>query len=328
MAFQTSERAQSSATDAIAALLRDLIDYAGSFPPASLSMGAAVTNYDLYAGSEWNWMLGRFIVPVARLGEFETALAELPTVEGGTRFAQWRLSALLGSDPVADVERLREFNSRGGDAGGSGGAGSGGRNRSAVVQSVEVKIGSADEITRLSAAIPPEFATYFEVPLSACGECIAAVAVSGRRAKIRTGGETADKFPASESVVEFIRQCAAAHVPFKATAGLHHPLRSVRRLTYAPDSPSGMMHGFLNVFLTAAFLRAGMDPALAVQLLEERSAEAFRFDGDGVAWREHRLGWDSIAAAREGFAVSFGSCSFVEPVEDLRSLHWLENTGK
>src|ERR1035437_10299861 len=71
-------------------------------------------------------------------------------------------------------------------------------------------------------SIPAKLAVYFEVPLSGCSECIAAMASCGRRAKIRMGGETADKFPASESVIEFIRLCVAANVPFKATAGLHH----------------------------------------------------------------------------------------------------------
>ena len=122
-----------------------------------------------------------------------------------------------------------------------------------------MKVANAEEVRRLSGIIPMEIATYFEIPLSGCGECIAAVADCGRRAKIRTGGETADKFPAPESVIEFMRLCAAAKVPFKATAGLHHPLRSVHRFTYQPESPSGMMHGFLNVFLAAAFLRAGME---------------------------------------------------------------------
>ena len=145
----------------------------------------------------------------------------------------------------------------------------------------------------------------------------------GRRAKIRTGGETADKFPALENVVGFIRLCAAANVPFKATAGLHHPLRSVHRFTYQPDSPSGVMHGFVNIFLAAAFVRAGMETKLAVQLLEEQSADAFHFSADGVDWRQHRLSQREIAAARRSFAVSFGSCSFTEPIDDLKSLRLL-----
>jgi hypothetical protein len=301
--------------DAADVLLRDLIDYAGLFPPASLTMAPAVANYDAYSRLEWNWILGRFIVPVARLEEFEEALARLSAPTPGTGFAHWRLSVLLGSDPIADVARIREFNARMVNSSSS---------KSAVVEAVELKVASAEGVKRLSGIIPAEFATYFEVPLLNCGECIAAVAGCGRRAKVRTGGETADKFPAPASVIEFIRLCAAANVPFKATAGLHHPLRSVHRFTYQPDSPLGIIHGFINVFLASAFLRAGMEPKLATQLLEEQATQAFRFDLDGVGWRQHRLSRDEIAATRRSFAISFGSCSFTEPIDDLRSLHLLE----
>jgi hypothetical protein len=156
--------------------------------------------------------------------------------------------------------------------------------------------------------------------MASAEEGIPAVAACGRWAKIRTGGETADKIPSAASVVEFIHLCLSADVPFKATAGLHHPLRSVHKLTYQPESPLGMMHGFLNVFLAAAFLRAGMESALAVSLLEEQSSAVFRFDGDGVTWREHRLISKELVAARRSFALSFGSCSFTEPIDDLQSL--------
>src|SRR6266576_424446 len=313
MNLQTTRTARNSAeaVDAAVVLLRDLIDYAGLFPPASLAMATSVANYDAYLRSEWSWILGRFIVPVARLAEFEEAFAELPTPTPGTGFTNWRLSGLLGPDPVADVAFIREFNAR---------LASSSSGRRAVVESVEAKVAGPDEVKRLSGIIPAELATYFEVSLSSCGECITAIADCGRRAKIRTGGETADKFPAPENVVEFIRLCAAANVPFKATAGLHHPLRSVHRFTYQPGSPSGIMHGFVNVFLAAAFLRAGVEATLAVQLLEEQSADAFHFDPDGVSWRKHRLSQREIGSARQGFAVSFGSCSFTEPIDDLKSL--------
>jgi hypothetical protein len=314
MNLQTTQTIRNSAdaVDAAAVLLRDLIDYAGLFPPASLAMASSVVNYDSYSRSEWSWILGRLVIPVTRLAEFEEAFAGLPAPTPGTGFTTWRLSVLLGSDPVADVARIREFNAR---------TTSSSSGRRAVVESVEVKVAGPAEVKRLSGIVPAELATYFEIPLSSCAECIATVAGCGRGAKIRMGGETADKFPAPENVVEFIRLCAAANVPFKATAGLHHPLRSVHRFTYQPDSPSGIMHGFVNVFLAAAFLRAGMETELAVQLLDEQSADAFHFDLDGVGWRRHRLSQLEIAAARGSFAVSFGSCSFTEPIDDLRVLY-------
>lgn len=307
-------RSNANVPAATTILLGELIDYAGLFPPASLSMARAVANYDEYSQSGLNWILGRFVVPVARLGEFEEALVGLPTPLTRQGSAKWRLSVLLGADVNSNVARIREFNARMAGAG---------FKRSAIADSVEVKASRAEEIAQLSSIIPSELAVYFELPLSRAAECIAAVAARGRRAKIRTGGEAANKFPTQAAVVEFIRLCVSANVSFKATAGLHHPLRSVHKLTYQPESASAMMHGFLNVFLAAAFLRNGMEPALAVQLLEEQSPAAFRFDADGVTWREHRLASDEIAAAREGFALSFGSCSFAEPIDDLRALHLL-----
>src|ERR1700694_3481917 len=197
MNLQTAQTVRNSANplDTVGALLCDLIDYAGLFPPASLAMAPSVANYDLYLRSEWSWILGRFIVPVTRLSEFEEAFVGLPAPAPGIRFTNWRMSVLLGSDPVSDVARIREFNAR---------MASSSSGRRAGVESVEVKVASPEEVKRLSGIIPTELATYFEFPLSSCAECIAAVAGCGRRAKIRTGGETADKFPAPESVVAFI----------------------------------------------------------------------------------------------------------------------------
>jgi hypothetical protein len=311
--LQTLRPAQDSATteNASAVLLRDLIDYAGLFPPASLAMGRSVANYQSYSQSEWSWILGRFIVPAARLGEFEAAFTTLADQAPEASFARWRLSALLGTEVIADVARIHDFNAR---------MANGVSGKSAVVQSVELKVANVDEIKRLSEIIPRELDTYFELPWSSNSACITAIADCGRRAKMRTGGETADKFPAAESVIEFIRRCAAANVPFKATAGLHHPLRAVHRLTYQPDSPSAMMHGFINVFLVAAFLRTGMSANLAMQLLEEQSPEAFQFHSEAIEWRQYKLTRDEITATRREFAVSFGSCSFMEPVDDLKSL--------
>jgi hypothetical protein len=219
---------------------------------------------------------------------------------------------LLGADPAADVVRIREFNARTPNSEDG---------RREFVESVEVKAESPLVVERIVRILPPGLTAYFEIPLAGREhECIAAVTNCGCRAKIRTGGETADKFPEAAHVIEFVRQCALAGVPFKATAGLHHPIRSVHPLTYQPDSPSALMHGFLNLFLAAAFVKGGMETHAAVQLLEEKSASAIQFDSEGVEWRGHRLGWREVAAARQDFSISFGSCSFSEPIDDLRSL--------
>ena len=108
-------------------------------------------------------------------------------------------------------------------------------------------------------------------------------------------------------------------MPFKATAGLHHPVRCMRPLTYAADAPRGTMHGFLNVFVAAALCWSGSQAPLTEVLLEE-DPRAFAFTADSVTWRQHALATAQVAAARADFAIAFGSCSFGEPTAELREM--------
>lgn len=154
---------------------------------------------------------------------------------------------------------------------------------------------------------------YCEVPL---GE-LDAVKAAGCFAKVRTGGVTATAIPSVADVADFIRSCADRRLAFKATAGLHHPVRAEQALTYEANAPRAVMHGFLNVFLAAAFAWHGdrdLEPILA-----ETEPGAFRFD-DRARWRDRSLAADQVRDARLHFAHSFGSCSFDEPVRDLESL--------
>ena len=121
---------------------------------------------------------------------------------------------------------------------------------------------------------------------------------------------------------EIVAACAAHGVAGKCTAGLHHPLRGEHALTYEPGCARGTMYGFVNVFLAAALLRAGHAPAGVRPLLEERDPAAFAFDDAGASWRGMRVDVGTIADARAHGAVSFGSCSFDEPVRDLQTLGW------
>ena len=129
-----------------------------------------------------------------------------------------------------------------------------------------------------------------------------------------------EAIPDPAALARFLVACARAGVPFKATAGLHHPVRAEQPLTYGKDAPSAMMHGFLNVFAAAALARAGAAAADVESVLREQTPHAFRFEPDGLRWREHLLPTGTLAESRRSFASSFGSCSFAEPVADLRAL--------
>lgn len=165
--------------------------------------------------------------------------------------------------------------------------------------------------------VPSHVTAYFEITEPSQ---IPAIAAAGVRAKIRTGGITPEAFPSATFIAEFIVTCARYKVPFKATAGLHHPLRCYRPLTYSAGGPSGWMFGFLNVFLAAALARRSVAPEVLVLLLHEESPAAFQFTGDRITWAGHILTTREIADTRRELAISFGSCSFEEPVADLKAL--------
>ncbi len=287
-------------TGSLRALLTGLIDYAGLFPPASVPMVEAVRNYAEYRRGEHAWMLGRFIVPVGRLAEFGEAGAELGQV------AQWPLSVLASS--AEDLQRLRELNANSGTL---------------AIDAVELKTASAAEIRAARASVGPSVALYFETPLADMPDLLPTMAEAEAYAKLRTGGITSEQIPNTTDVFDFLQSTIATGVPFKATAGLHHLLRSEQPLTYDAGVPRVTVHGFVNLFVAATVLynRINDDDALAI--LNETDPAAFVFEDDEMRWRDRvTLATERIAEARR-IALSFGSCSFVEPVADLRELGWL-----
>lgn len=293
------------------ALLRDLVDYAGLFPPAKLEMKPAVEEFARQRQSADAWMLARFVVPAARLDEFEAAAQKhLPRDEGA---APWRLSILPGNDLEGARQRIDTFNAAHREAAAG----------LAVADAVEYKPTTVEEIA-LAAQILGDVEIYFELPHGADpSPWMAAVAEHGGRAKIRSGGVVAEAFPSAAEVARFLLTAHRAGIPMKATAGLHHPMRGEYRLTYEQDSASGSMHGFLNVFLAAAWTRKELAEEEIAAVLEERDPTAFTFTENTVRWHGHELDFETIAATRDRFALSYGSCSFAEPVEDLRRLKLL-----
>ncbi|MGH7533541.1 MAG: hypothetical protein ACREL4_09645 [Gemmatimonadales bacterium] len=287
---------------ALRALLTGLVDYAGLFPPADLPMRPAVEHYASYSKGDFRWALGRFVLPVARFAEFATASDGIRGADGH----HWHLAALV--DPTRFKPELSEaldFNER--------------PALDATVDVIELKATTAAIITDAAAARREGLEVFIEVPLDPDpAPLLDLVLQHGLKAKGRTGGITPESIPAIPLVARFLARCIERGLDFKCTAGLHHPIRADHPLTYAPHAPHAIMHGYVNVFLAAAFLEFGMPAAAAEEILGETDLAAFGFSDAGVTWRGNRLATDQLTRARAK-ALAFGSCSFDEPIDDLKT---------
>ena len=285
---------------ALRTLLAGAIDYAGLFPPASLPMREAVVNYAEYRAGDDAWALGRFVVPIARVAEFHEAARLLPS----SAAPPWRLAALAGRGGAAEWRLVSDREQPG-----------------AIVDALELRAGVPAEVADAATLAPPGVDIFYEIPIDRDpGELIGAIARRGGKAKVRTGGVTADAFPRAADLARFIVACARARVAFKATAGLHHPLRGAHRLSYDAYSSSTEMFGFLNVLLAAALAAAGATEADVAELLVERDPRRIRLGSSGVEWRGHVVSGELLAQTRCALALSFGSCSFREPIDELEAL--------
>ena len=290
--------------------LSGIVDYAGLFPPAGLNMATAVSNFAQYRAGADRDLLGRLVVPAARLEEFGDAARGL--LELGDEGEPWRLSVIVGDNLAAARKAVLDFNSIYSASSDLG---------YAQCDAVEIHAHTEADVLAAMQAFGKSLRVFFEIPLEPDpGPMLRVIARHSGSAKMRTGGLTEGAFPPASAISRFISRSNDLGVRFKATAGLHHVLRAAYPLTYEAGSATGLMFGYLNLFLSAAFIRSGMSEAEACEVLEERSVETFAFSNGGVAWREHKLTASELAATR-AHALSFGSCSFSEPVDEARALH-------
>jgi hypothetical protein len=279
------------------ALLGGAIDYAGLFPPATLSLRNTIANYCDYRASPDGWALGRLVLPASRLDEV-ARMAEGASTSGDPI----RIAAVVGTGTADEVDAIERFH-RAQDF--------------ARVETVEVKAGSPGTALAVLAGIPPGWVIYLEVPPGEAGDGVLDVAAArGARAKLRAGGTEAGAIPHADAVSHFLRSAEARGVPFKATAGLHHPLRGVYPLTYAPDAPVGTMYGYLNLSLAALAAWAGRGAELVRGALLESEPGALRLGADALSWRDESFSLDTVTSMRAEFFHGFGSCSFREPLDE------------
>jgi hypothetical protein len=288
--------------DSARALLSGVVDYAGLFPPAALVMAEAVAEYARAQGGHDAWMLGRFVLPAARLPEFAEARAAAP---GGP---DWRLSAIVRDGAEADQAAIAGFNA------------DSIRHR-ARVDTIECKPQALTGIDWLADAFGEAVDVYVEVAAGDdAADWLARVAARGLKAKVRTGGLSPEAFPAPAALVDFIGAAVRLKVPLKATAGLHHAVRGSYRLTDEPGAARAPMYGYLNVLLATAALEAGLPASAAERILCQTDASTLRFLDGGVRWADIELPVSTLRVTRQHRLVSFGSCSFQEPVDELHEL--------
>jgi hypothetical protein len=310
------------------ALLAEIIDYAGLFPPAKLPMTEAFTRFLAHRASADGWLLARFVCPAARLEELTPLLADSDLGQTPIRIAALGAG---GDDPPGfadsierDAEAMKAFSVLHQD--------------SALIDVFEVKLpgeGHPSEVVDLTfhhladlASKPP--VAYFEIPL--LGDRpdalfpTTAVAEAGylidenRHAgiKIRCGGLDASAVPTVDAVTAAIAASLAAGLPMKATQGLHHPIRH-----HEPNLGT-TAHGFINLFAAAVLARAHLlDVEIIREIIAEEDPKAFRITESSLGWRDLETGFDGVVDGRLHAMTSFGSCSFTEPRDDLADLGWL-----
>lgn len=325
--YVVDQSERSTAGGALKAFMDSLVDYAGLFPPAALSVPAAVAEYAGHRQEAEAWMLGRFIAPAGRLVEIGTAARPHLDSQSG-----WPFSVLVGGRDSAEnalaaideqAAQISEFESN--------------YIGQVKVECLEAPI-ALDGAAKATEFIPALLSRlrdhglggrdlFLEVlPGSDDAAVLGAISAAAPDfvgdhaftrlgAKLRCGGVTPEAFPSCERIAAVIQTCAQQDLPLKCTAGLHHPVR------HQATEPDVVMHGFLNVF-GAGLLAWALRPELAqlVECVAETDPSAFTFTGETFAWRDLSVDIETMLRIRRRSLFGFGSCSFTEPRSDLQDL--------
>jgi len=305
--------------------LSQIIDYAGLYPPASLPLEDAIHNFVKYQSGAEAWMLSRFIIPAKRLGELsqfteqsfsrEGVLAFSALGRGGRDVSEFLENLKLD---IGDINAFRDLHGV-----------------RVFVDMFEVVLptsvlgssSSVHDLVNKAAEVLNKngLTVFFESPFGEGWQTRAEKLMRILRKfkdrhvgfKLRTGGVAADAFPSVEQVAWAIASARDAGVPMKFTAGLHHPMRHYN------EGMQTKMHGFLNVFGAGVLaVTKNLSIGQIQMILEDENPVNFMFDETSFAWKGLRVVTPEVRHARQQ-VVSFGSCSFDEPREDLQSMGFL-----
>jgi hypothetical protein len=297
--------------DARTAAFAALVDYAGLFPPASLSISDAVTEYTRHRSEVNAWVLGRFLCRASQLSEL-AAVATSTFERGDTAWSIGVIfdlpageSAALAIDFQAEMDPAISISA-------------------AEAKLTEPTTAAAADLLEAMMSVAPEIVPFVEVdrssPIPAQIELVAQELESRRRvggAKLRCGGATVDQFPTPREVAEFLVAVTNHRLPFKATAGLHQPIRHF-------DADLGIeRHGFVNVLMAGAIAESGSDIDTVEAVIADSDPDSFSISTAFATWRGHEVPGSALRRVRRSGFVAYGSCDFDEPIEALEQLGFL-----
>lgn len=297
--------------DARTAAFATLIDYAGLFPPASLSVEDAVGEYRRIRAGASAWVGGRFLCRASQLAD----LASVATRTFAAGETPWEVSVIFDGTPGESAALAKDFHAE--------------MDPVMVVAAAEARLGGAanvavDPLIDSMLSIAPEVVPFIEVDRSRSikeqVDSVATTLESRRRVggvKLRCGGEAVDSFPTPGEVAEFIAASVDARMPFKATAGLHQPIR------HFDDNLGLERHGFVNLLIATALAEAGEDRATIEHVIAETDPDAFAMSAAFASWRDRKVPGSALRRMRHSGFVAYGSCDFNEPTEALIELGFM-----
>ena len=333
--------------ESLRTFMNSLIDYAGLFPPANLPLDEAIDDYIIHLKGENSWMLGRFIIPVAKLNELDPLIPlfdeigplGLTVLGSGGKSNDEYLSKV--SEDIAKINGYRSKH--------------GGKVEIEVYEcklpsnspSREIMEKATNLLNDNGLSHYHEFPELPEVGInystdedeSSWDDEIPPVVsmiseLKGAGIKLRCGGIVKEAFPSVEQVAAMIQTCALIGIPMKCTAGLHHPIR------HFADEYDAFMHGFINIFGAGVFTSNFPEPQnsqekfrmfiMLSHLISEQKSDNFDFGNGKMVWKVgddrgaiFEFSNENIANCRKKGIISYGSCSFQEPINDLKQLGWM-----
>jgi len=328
-------------------VMNGLIDYAGLFPPAKLPLDQAITEYISHFSDQKKWMLGRFIIPISQLSDLEKfipkfndiGILKLSVLGGQSNSGKEFLEQIKKEISIINEYRKKHVGK-------------------ITIEVIETKLPSTSPSENVMTSVieilnSNNLEHYHEFPelpyvginyatnedegdwddkITPTIKMISKLENAG--IKLRCGGIVKDAFPSVEQVAAMIQNCSIYQVPLKFTAGLHHPIRH-----HSSDYDTEM-HGFINMFSASAFASTFPKPnneqekfrmfILLSHMIDCQNESDFEFTDDKMTWKvgddrdsRFEITNETIEKSRQNNGISFGSCSFQEPMDDLKQLGWM-----